>query len=310
VFSLLQAFWTDIEGNYDYFRQLVAISDAVGWGVDRGNSNGIGATERLELKDGCGLVFGGDCFDKGAGDLRVSRQLVDLKRRHPERVALLIGNRDVNKMRFATELEHEHLVACSPDEIQTPFFLGDRAISYPDFLKERGGSAADSPRQRMQYILQMTMGSPGCFEHRRQELAVLGGKGDEPSAVSDEAVMRSFVDGAKQGGIYHDYLQHAQLGVCYGNTLFTHGAVTSAAAGYVPDTGSTCEVMGGAVGKDTSATHSVRDWIGMLEDYASHGLQQWAASPSWCSSRERRVRVHFSMFTRGLQRCDVAILRC
>ena len=46
---------------------------------------------------------------QGCGDIRISSLLVDLKQRHPDRVVLLLGNRDVNKMRFASELHHSDL---------------------------------------------------------------------------------------------------------------------------------------------------------------------------------------------------------
>ena len=44
---------------------------------------------------------GGDLFDHKCGDLRNARALLDFKRRHPDRVHLLAGNRDLNKLRFA-----------------------------------------------------------------------------------------------------------------------------------------------------------------------------------------------------------------
>ncbi len=49
-------------------------------------------SEHLEFRDTSSMfVFGGDCFDKGRGDIRISRMLVDLKRRHPHRVRLILG---------------------------------------------------------------------------------------------------------------------------------------------------------------------------------------------------------------------------
>lgn len=38
------------------------------------------------------------------GDLRIARQLIAFKRRCPERVWLLAGNRDINKLRLTAEL--------------------------------------------------------------------------------------------------------------------------------------------------------------------------------------------------------------
>lgn len=55
------------------------------------------------------FCYGGDCFDRGPGDIRVARLLVGLKRRYPERVFLIMGNRDLNKLRFASELHASDL---------------------------------------------------------------------------------------------------------------------------------------------------------------------------------------------------------
>jgi hypothetical protein len=84
---------TDCEGNLDYFKKWSSISKGVSV-VDG----------KLELEDGYTLVFGGDCFDKGAGDIRLATMLCDLKDKHPDRVWLLIGNRDANKLRLSSEL--------------------------------------------------------------------------------------------------------------------------------------------------------------------------------------------------------------
>ena len=90
------AFWTDVEGNWDYFLRLASRSAAVT--VDPSGEGKLG------LREGGALVYGGDHCDRGPGDIRISRALVQLKKRHPDRVVLLIGNRDVNKLRFGSEL--------------------------------------------------------------------------------------------------------------------------------------------------------------------------------------------------------------
>ena len=87
-------YWTDVEGNWEYFNKLVAQSKAVQWGGSgSGSGTRAGVHRPLELREGCGFVFGGDCFDKGPGDIRISRLLVELKQAYPDRVALIMGNR-------------------------------------------------------------------------------------------------------------------------------------------------------------------------------------------------------------------------
>jgi hypothetical protein len=50
------------------------------------------------------FVLGGDTQDKGIGDIRFTKLLLALKQEHPDRVQLIIGNRDANKLRLAAEL--------------------------------------------------------------------------------------------------------------------------------------------------------------------------------------------------------------
>ena len=59
------------------------------------------------------------------------------------------------------------------------------------------------------------MGCPNTFEFRRQELADLTGQG----SIDDETVFQSFLDSIATGGIYREYLQHAQLGVVINDTV-------------------------------------------------------------------------------------------
>lgn len=60
--------------------------------------------EGVALREGCRFVYGGDVVDHQPGDLRLLDELLALKRRFGERVQLVIGNRDVNKLRLPFEL--------------------------------------------------------------------------------------------------------------------------------------------------------------------------------------------------------------
>src|SRR5690242_290259 len=60
--------------------------------------------DRLNVADHTLFVFGGDAIDRGPDARRIVRVLLDVQRRQPERVVLLAGNRDLNKIRLRTEL--------------------------------------------------------------------------------------------------------------------------------------------------------------------------------------------------------------
>jgi hypothetical protein len=72
------------------------VANSAGGGVEPADS-------RRALCNQLAFVHGGDLFDRGPGDIRLSRLLVDFKQRHPSRVFLLMGNRDINKIRFLAE---------------------------------------------------------------------------------------------------------------------------------------------------------------------------------------------------------------
>jgi hypothetical protein len=117
----LVGYVTDIEGNFDYWKRYIALSKVL-----RRNK----ATGALELCDNSQLVFGGDVCDRGPGDLRVVRELVQLKRKYPERVHFILGNRDVNKLRLDVELQTCNLKASGQ-------------VYWIDSPSEPGQSAAD-----------------------------------------------------------------------------------------------------------------------------------------------------------------------
>eukprot|EP00937_MAST-01D_sp_MAST-1D-sp2_P002849 g2849.t1 len=226
------AFITDVEGNYDYWDRCVQFSPALT--REAGGALRLCDAEEGEQvrppQHGGFFVYGGDVFDHGAGDLRVAAELLALKRRYPQRVHLLPGNRDVNKLRLRAELDESDL--CRPlEELKAPFWMPAAArpgFTVAAFLREQiadsgtsgsesGGAltatgeallAANTRANRLHYMLQRTMGCPRTFEHRRAELQLLrelrsGGVGESAgdgiddrvggvATVSDEDVVESF----------------------------------------------------------------------------------------------------------------------
>jgi len=190
------AYCTDVEGNLSYFEKWVETAGR----VVRFDSEG----KELELMhEGAYFVYGGDVCDNGPGDLRLCQLLVSLKKRHPDRVALLSGNRDLNKLRMTAELDLTDLDR-PMDEIAKPHW-DVNALTLRQHLervatqKELPGGVdeANTRIERLKYMLQCTMGCPKTFEFRREELGLLR---EVPAAqVTDDEVFDSFLSGVTPG---------------------------------------------------------------------------------------------------------------
>lgn len=158
----------------------------------------------LVVKPGATLVFGGDAIDRGPHARRIVRLLLAAKERQPHQVVLLAGNRDINKMRLATELDGAPL-RFTPEDVA------------------RGPKPA-----LLRWIFAHTMGAALAFDHRQHELKELG------LAATEDDVVQSFVDDVAPGGELTRYLGACQLAWRAGGTLFVHGGVAAAALSVVP----------------------------------------------------------------------------
>ncbi|MFO0710941.1 MAG: metallophosphoesterase [Sandaracinus sp.] len=195
------AYLTDAEGRWDKLASFCEGSDEV-------QLRGDGT---LELADEVSLVFGGDVCDRGPDARRLIETFLDAQRRYGDRVVLLAGNRDLNKLRLRREL------------------AGHPPPSTPSGLR-------DGPRAALlHWILSHTMGAREAFEHRRRELfSAEGGAAEEPATMDDERVAESFLDDVAPGGPMLRYLRACRLAHRAGTTLFVHGGVTSESLGVVP----------------------------------------------------------------------------
>jgi hypothetical protein len=102
--SYLVGYASDLEGSYDYWRRYVRQSRIFQVNKD---------DNQIDLMNDCHFVCGGDVVDRGNGDLRILSELIDLKKRFPERVHFILGNRDINKLRLLTAL-HSSILALPP----------------------------------------------------------------------------------------------------------------------------------------------------------------------------------------------------
>ena len=102
-------YMTDSEGFLQHFCQWVLDNPAIKFEHDfEGNVDhcvlaGKDAHQLLFKDAETVFVFGGDATTRGDGSKRIMRALVDFKARYPERVFLIVGNRDAMMMRLTSE---------------------------------------------------------------------------------------------------------------------------------------------------------------------------------------------------------------
>jgi hypothetical protein len=140
--------------------------------------------------------------------------MVNLKKRYPDRVHIILGNRDTNKFRLACELY--------------PSNLTKQGKAY--WVDHASPEAEQSAPERLKWILSKTMGSPGAFEYRREELGILG----QPN--SDDDVVESFLASVRPGGLMAEYCRLGVVAVVREDVLFVHGGIKPYNVGYVPPT--------------------------------------------------------------------------
>lgn len=212
-----------------------------------------GGARALELVDPqAHFVYGGDVCDRGPGDIRVIEDIIGLKEKYPDRVHIILGNRDINKMRLPFEL-HPLIGLGHPPKVY--WLRGDEnqfVTNPPPTSRELQTEAS----KRLDWILQKTMGSPLAFEYRRNELCSAG----RPD--SDDDVVKSFLDYVSPDnnpiiGPLTRYLQMGAVAVVIGDTLFVHGAVNPHNIGYVPPQG----------GSAARVVSDVRQWAAEINAF-------------------------------------------
>ena len=230
------------------------------------------------------LVYGGDVWDQGGSDLYVIRQLLDLKARYPDAVHFVMGNRDINKMRFSQELQpDDEKNGQLPEFFGVYFMKGTGIDGDPDLCVP----ISPKPVERLQWILRRTMGSPRAFSHRlwelQQERAVLG----IHEEVQDVDVVESYQQSCHPFGEMGLYLANATLALRLGGALFLHGSLPLTAAvlqnGYRDDVWDDLTFAMPWLPKPLKArdvgVHDIDDWISELNNFAAENVRGWRKSP-------------------------------
>ena len=275
---------TDLEGNLEYFDRWVQRSKVLRYKP--------GTTELELTHDRAYFVFGGDVQDRCGGSLRLTQRLVALKKKNPEKVFLICGNRDLNKLRLSSELGAADL-ARPASEIPGPHWDENAPTLHKylsDLAAERGTTpeVLDTRAERLRYYLKHTLGCQTTFEDRRAELAVLAavGEGGKVGAVGDEQVVDSFLSDIAEGGALRGYLEHGSLACVLGNTMFVHGCLDRGNVKLVPTDGTRFHRP--AEPQPMQSVEGVREWADAMNGYLQRGLAAHVARPDWDAERQTR----------------------
>jgi len=292
------AYVSDVEGHWDFFCNFVEICHGLRFARGDGREARTAHELELELEEDWCFVFGGDASDKGPGTLRVVMALVALKKKHPERVFLILGNRDINKMRFTSELATSELERVK--EVPRAFWqsrLPGNCPTYWEYLKRKlqdEGVKEDevtdkmvydrsSKASKLRYLLDCDMGSAGDFEFRREELAHLKNvaKGD----VTDEEVVRSYEESVAPGGSMRQLLEMGQLALLLEGTLFVHGQIIGNQFPHDQVIGADEQNVAWSVGvvPGENWEGDLQKWVQNLNSWAASQIRDWKQRPLWAT---------------------------
>lgn len=222
---------TDVEGNLSYFTHMINNDKLVkfDWfGNLTFKSNPIVNNHHF--------VITGDAVDHGVGNMEITSQLLKFKKKYPNNVHLILGNRDVNKFRLIDELQH-------PDELNDkdidPIIIDKELIwlrqpntpptgdIFNSWLidkkiimdKNEEGNYIGNEQNWiivLKFILDKTMGASKSFENTKQILKL----------QSDLDVYKEYYYSIRDGGWLYEYLKHCDILKIIHNNLFLHGAIT------------------------------------------------------------------------------------
>ncbi len=242
------AYLTDVEGDWNQIEDFLKDNPFVY----------LDETGQTQLRDGVTFVFGGDSIDKGEDDLRSTKWLVDLKKRYPDRVVLLAGNRDTLKIALPRLIDPAYVHSVPHLQKDWDTWLNGR----PDVI--------DSPEERLRWALARRLGAPRAFELRRAGLAAERGTG--LAAIPDSEILRSYLNELAPGGNLRFYLENSQLAYVRGNTLFVHGAVTKENFGLLPPEEARPE---------PERTGSAKQWVRRLNKWHRENIELWTQTGSY-----------------------------
>ncbi|HEV2601489.1 MAG TPA: metallophosphoesterase [Candidatus Babeliales bacterium] len=213
------------------------------------------------------LIFLGDSIDKGPNSKWVLQFLIHLKRTYPNQVTLIMGNRDINKLRFFG-LKELTDAALKMDEDTTKFWPNRFRLSgwepaFKNWLNKKVTTADGKEMQlasidgvpteythgknpqtdkilKLKFLMQETLGAGMLIKDDKivSDQNAFDDFKKEINAATDKQAYDAYIAFVSPGGLVAQYLQLAEL-IHWDKatgTLFMHGGIAEKNFGYVPET--------------------------------------------------------------------------
>ncbi len=221
----------------------------------------------LRLKDNCSFFYLGDAVDKGNASIRILRDLVYLKEAYGDRVGLIPGNREINKLRWLQEISPEgDLVPKNFYKFSRAKFSVDQAES---LLKNKKFSNA------LNTYFGSTFGAPKAMDHRCEELGLCPknssvNRNDEKlrkkilqSLREDVEVYSPDEKGGPSKGLLSRYLMLSEVVLRVQDNLLSHGHIGLDSLGEVP----------GQQRMYIRSSSDLGSWIRKLNDFKNNNFK-------------------------------------
>jgi hypothetical protein len=228
--SVMTQIITDVEGNWERLLSQANSPEA----VLIINSDGTG-----EIKKNGRIRFLGDTTDKGPNNFKVITFILNLKKNYPDRVELIIGNRDLNKLRFNWELTPSALDLRGDETRDDGFRIYEWKTKWDKWIADgknkidgvvtaytHGENPVTDQILKMKWMLSETMGAAELFDAVKKEL----------NFATDALTCQELQKWARPGGLWVQYLELAEI-VYYDadiGALYMHGGISDTDFGVVP----------------------------------------------------------------------------
>ena len=192
----------DIEGNLDVFLYIL-------------RNSGIYCIDGKWIFNFTSLIILGDATDRGKFNLKVLEIMISLYENNIGRVTLILGNRDINKLRLITLLPQW--------KRRYTFIVGDKIM---EWIPTRYSTKVDFA----EWIFASTMGAPNLLQLLTDELNSSDNlsypeiKSSTP--LSKKEALQIYMFHIKEGLVYK-YWKYGTIAHIQDNTLYMHGGMPS-----------------------------------------------------------------------------------